>query len=158
MNKKEFLKLIKKDKFQVFLFITPIPFNFITHPWFVIVQKGTYTRWEVWGKQNMFQKSWGHVHQCSHKPWQGMKRILFRKTNRFESKLIGVIEGKEGSIAEKMGKYIIRNSKTYKHTYTYRFVPGPNSNTFVQHFINKFPESGFVLPKTCIGKGYKVKN
>ena len=41
MNEQEFLKLVKNDMYQVFLFSSPvpIPFFFARHCWFVINNK-----------------------------------------------------------------------------------------------------------------------
>lgn len=55
MDKKEFLKLVKKDKYQVFLFSSPcsVPINFISHCWLVVNNRGELHRYEVLYKRNL---------------------------------------------------------------------------------------------------------
>lgn len=64
MNKHEFFNLIRKDKYQVFLFSSPLPFpfNFAVHTWIVTAKKDKVTRWEVWDAIGLNKKSVGHVY------------------------------------------------------------------------------------------------
>ena len=49
MNQVEFYRLVKKDKYQVFLMASrcPMPFVFALHTWFVLNKKGEIDRWEA---------------------------------------------------------------------------------------------------------------
>ena len=55
--------LIKKDKYQVFVFANPapIPISFARHPWFVLNKKGIISRWEVLHFKNEVDKDLKHV-------------------------------------------------------------------------------------------------
>ena len=158
MDQKEFRKLIKKDLYQVFLFESPIPrpFSFIVHSWIVTNNKGKINRWEVWEFKKQCKTSWGYVHLNLLKPWIGMNKGYLGKGLRFKSRLLGKIEGEKGSVAGKMIKFIEKNAKNYKYSQEYEYVPGPNSNTFIQWIIDKFPKSKFKLGKNALGKGYKL--
>lgn len=54
-----------------------------------------------------------------------------------------------------MISFIDKEYKNYEFRGTYRILPGPNCNTFVQLIINKFPESKFKLPWNSFGKNFK---
>lgn len=157
MNEQKFNKLIKKDRYQVFLFSSPIPrpLSFIVHTWIVTVNKGNINRWEVWEFPNCCKTSWGHVHLNLFKPWIGIRKNPFGEKLRFESLLLGMIEGKKGSIAEKMVNFITKNCKNYPFTNNYKYILGPNSNSFIKWILNKFPETNLKLPWNAFGKGYK---
>ncbi len=72
----------------------------------------------------------------------------------WESKLIGVLEGKKGSNVEKISLYLKNCHKKYPYSKKYMLL-GPNSNTFTQWVLNKFPKTNIKLPKNAFGKGYK---
>jgi len=159
MNEVEFKRLVKKDKYQVFLFSSPIPIplNFIVHTWFVLNKKGKLSRWEVWEHKNKCKTSWGHVHLNLHKPEIGIRMLPFSNFKpygpRFNSKLIGKIEGKN---AKKMIDFIEKNSKDSVFVNNYNYF-GPNSNTYTQWIIDKFEKSKLKLPLSALGKNYKLK-
>jgi len=158
MDEKEFKKLIKKDRYQVFLFScpAPIPTNFAPHYWFVINKKGKISRWEVLMPSSQVKTSWDHLHKTTKHFAEGLNKIHYTILPRSKSSLVGFIEGKNGSTAQKMAKFIFYSPKKYPYCGMYNPL-GPNSNTFIQWIINHFPESGFKLSWRAIGKGYKVK-
>jgi len=158
MNQKEFEKLIKKDKYQVFVLASRIsfPFNFAVHTWFVLNTKGKLDRWDVWDWKNKDKISWGHIHLNFLKSWIGVRksRVGRREVNapRFESFVVDIVEG---SLARKMMDFIENNSNNYPYYDYFKYYPGPNSNTFVQWVLDKFPEANIKLPWNAFGKYYK---
>src|SRR3989344_4228376 len=167
MDEKEFKKLIKKDKYQVFLFScsTPIPYHFARHYWFVINKKGKINRWELLWMDNLVrtlkdiyyeeslkgkkykilsQKN-GHVYKNIFPPTKGLNRYHWKPRPLIKSSLVKVIEGNKKSLAHKMILFIEHNAFKYKSKNTYHALLGPNSNTFIEWIINKFPSSGFKL-------------
>ncbi len=71
---------------------------------------------------------------------------------RFTGTIVNFIDG---DIANKMIQFLNKELDSYPFRNKYHLFPGPNSNTFIQWVINKFPESRFTLPWNVIGKGYK---
>jgi len=155
----DFEKLIKKDKYQVFLFACPanLPFFFATHPWFVVNKKGELSRWEIFWRPEKWDKRWGHLHKDFYpRPEQGIEVFPFsRKYFWGNGKLLGCVEGDEASIARRMADFIEQSPKQYPYCGRYAYT-GPNSNTYVQWIISHFPESGFKLPWNSFGKNFKI--
>ncbi len=158
MNEDDFMKLVKNDKYQAFLFVSPVPFplNFALHGWFVINLKGELNRWEF----GIFYKN-PHPNKIGvsknfFKPTEGMNKFWWRRYPRFNGKLINFISGGENSVAKKMALFIENNSYKYPLRKTYKLT-GPNSNTFIGWIIEKFPHSNFKLPLNAFGWKYKVK-
>jgi len=79
---------------------------------------------------------------------------IWKLNPRTKSTFITQISGKKGSLAEKMVKFIEQSPKKYLYCNKYRAIPGPNSNSYIQWIINKFPKSGFKLGWRAIGKKY----
>lgn len=158
MNEKEFEKIINKNKYQVFLFSSPvpIPLNFAVHTWFVINLKGKINRWE-------FGKFWGGPHPNGIgvfknllEPTKGMNIYWWKTNPRFKSKLISYIQGDEKSVAKNLALFIEENSNDYPLKNTYKLL-GPNSNSFMKWVLDKFPNSDLKLPFNAFGKNYKIK-
>lgn len=156
-NNQNFQDLIKKDKCQVFVFSSPasLPINFARHPWLVTNNKGVVSRWEVMHFRNKKDKRLGHIHFNARSPFQGNivfypLEILFWKT-----KLMGYIEGDEDSIVKKAIEFIESSTETYPYYTRYHFW-GPNSNTYLQNVLNKFPEFNIKPSWRFIGKDYKI--
>ncbi|MCX6753071.1 MAG: DUF3750 domain-containing protein [Candidatus Nomurabacteria bacterium] len=159
MLEQEFKKLIKEDKYQVFVFESKahFPFFFAAHPWFVINKKENISRYEVVFKKDCCpKKSFGHVHVDALPPHKGIRIFPTSFKNLFwKSRLIGFLEGGANSSAEK-AVYFIENSKyTYPHLNKY-VLTGPNSNTYLQWVLDAFPELNIKLSYRFIGKGYKT--
>ena len=151
------IDLIKNDRCQVFLFtcLASIPFMFARHPWFVVCKKGVISRWEVVWEPGRSKTSWGYLHKDLYSPSQGIEMFFF--SHKFfwkHGRLLGMIEGLEGSIAYRMADLIEASPQTYP--YCDRFsLRGPNSNTYVQWVLDNFPESNLSLPWNSIGKHFK---
>ncbi len=153
-------EILAGNPYHVLLFTTPLPFPLslvATHPWLVTIVNGEYKRWEVWQKPRRCETSWGHVHLNLFKPWQGMRKFYFFTARRSVGKLRAVQSGGEGSLAHQMSQFIERESASYPAAHRYFFLRGPNSNTYVQWVINHFPESGFRLPLTGVGKKHRIE-
>ena len=148
--------LLNKHKFQVFLFSCPanIPFTFFTHNWFVVNNKGDVSRWELLIEKNICKTSWNHLHKDAFQPFSGIGYFAFLpKFLSRKSKLLAVIEGDKDSIAAKMTKFILESPDNYPYSSFY-FPTGPNSNTYIQWVLNRFPNSGLSLEKKAIGKDF----
>jgi len=158
MNKEEFIKLIDREKYQVFLFSSPvpIPFNFSVHTWFVINLKGKINRWEFGRFRGSPQKNGIGVLKNFFENTEGMNIYFWKTQPRFDSKLIDFIEGGDDSVANKLALFVEEYSNSYPLKTKYLMI-GPNSNTFIQWILNKFPEADMKLPLNAIGKGYKIK-
>jgi hypothetical protein len=153
--------LIKKDKYQVFLVVCPanLPFSFAIHPWFVINQKGVVSRWEVLFSKRKNNLSFGYLNKNAFPPFQGIGIFpFFQKYLKFfwKGKILFSIEGGENSTAFHMAKYIEQSNKNYPYTQKYSLT-GPNSNTYVQLVINRFPQSKMKLPWNAFGENKKSK-
>ncbi len=156
MNRVEFDSVVSEADYQVLFFSTPlpIPLSFAVHTWFVTIELGDINRWEVWQFPNRCPTSWGHVHLNLFKPWAGLRIIYFQHSILSKSSLICRVKGGKDSLAHKMIEYAGEECPRYTQAGKYRYVPGPNSNTFVQWYGNRFPEAGLTLPARAIGKGY----
>ncbi|MCX6757582.1 MAG: DUF3750 domain-containing protein [Candidatus Nomurabacteria bacterium] len=156
MSQDEFKKLIKEDKYQVFVFACPayFPFNFARHPWFVLNKKGNISRYEVVHKKNCCpEKCFGYLHLNALPPYQGVKMFSFSKKH-WDSDLLGFLEGDENSPAQKCLELIEKSKELYPYTQTYS-LRGPNSNTYLNWVLKQFPEFSIKLSWRFIGKSYK---
>jgi len=158
MTELEFQKLLKSDSYQVFLFTCPafIPFNFARHSWFVINRKGIVSRWEVNFAEEKGEGAWGHLTVNLWLPTQGISILPYMRAPRWKSSLIGRIEGSEDSLAQRMLAFIQNSPTLYPFCQEYRTL-GPNSNSYTQWVLNKFPESAMHLPWSAIGKKFLIK-
>ncbi|HED05506.1 MAG TPA: DUF3750 domain-containing protein [Ignavibacteria bacterium] len=162
VKKSEFDKLIDPEKFQVFILSSKVsfPFHFGIHTWIVISEKGKLHRWEVWRTKNNCKTSWGHVHKNMFKSYLWtkdwfFKKYFFKRKSR-ERFLWKVIEGGEGSNAERIIKFINKNASKYPLIHEYGFFFGPNSNTFTQWILDSSSETKVKLPFWAFGRNYKV--
>jgi hypothetical protein len=147
--------LVKPDRYQVFLMISPasLPISFACHPWFVINKKGILSRWGVgWRPQHYSAgKRWGHLASDVLAPFQGLRIFYFSSRFSWKGSLLKSIEGDEHSLAADMVKFIEESAHNYPYKDYYSFL-GPNSNTYAQWIIMRFPESGMHLPWNAFGK------
>ena len=151
--------LIKPETYQVFLFIctAALPFVFAKHPWFVVNKKGTVSRWEVFWKTDGLKTSWGHLHKDHYALFQGVEMFVFSdKYHWNNTELVGVVEGDEDSLAKRMAEFIENSPQTYPYCSRY-VLGGPNSNSYAQWVLNKFPESNMRLPWNSFGKSAAPK-
>lgn len=145
-------KLIKPGEDQVFLLTCPatLPFGFARHPWFVVNRRETLSRWEVLQTPQRCRTSWGHLHKDLYSPTQGIVKYFFSEKYLWNrSELLGYIEG---DVAREMAEFIESSPQSYPFCYRYS-LRGPNSNTYVQWVLARFPESKLRLPWNSFGKG-----
>jgi len=146
---------LDKEKYQVFLFVSPsnIPFNFASHPWFVINKRGSTSRWEVLFRKIIKHKtSWGHLYMNFFPLFSGIEILPLYQKYFWKGKLLGKIEGE---IAKQIAEFIENSPTVYPYCDKYSLV-GPNSNTFAQWVLSNFPEFKIELPWNSFGKNYKV--
>ena len=156
MNEDQLKELLKPDEYQVFLFTcrATLPFSFGRHPWLVVNEKGKISRWEVfWRPQNDWPERWGHIHKNFYSPTEGISKYFFSEKYLWKkgTKLLGHVEG---DMAQNMIKFIETSPKTYPYSNRYS-LKGPNSGTYIQWILERFPESKLRLPWNSFGKGYK---
>ena len=87
--------------------------------------------------------------------FEGINITFFVKKYYKKIKLLGYLEGDKGSVAEKVVEFIASSEESYPYCDRYSFL-GPNSNTYLQWVLNKFPEFNIKLCWRFVGKGYKV--
>lgn len=150
--------LINKDKYQVFVFSSPasLPINFARHPWFVVNKKGVVSRWEVMHFKSKSDNNFGYIHLNNRSPFCGNIVIYPLEILYWKTEMMGYIEGEEDSLAKRALEFIENSIETYPYHDSYRFI-GPNSNTYLQNVLNKFPEFNIKLSWRFIGKDYKIK-
>ncbi len=156
MDEQIFNKLIKKDKYQVFLFGSKctIPILFANHPWFVVSKKGRISRWEVLMIPEGCKSSWNHLHLNFLPPTTGINIIPYNLNYRWQSKLLGMIEGTKSSLVKKVIDVIENSPTNYPFNKKYSLF-SPNSNSYVQWVLNQFPETNLNLPWNSFGKQYE---
>jgi len=149
MNK--FENLIDKDKYQVFVFCCPayFPLNFFRHPWFVINKKGEISRYEI--RDSLSKKNNSHLLINNQPPFDGITKTLLSE-KKWGASLLGSVEG---DLAQKMIMTIEYTPQEYPYTNNYSSI-GPNSNTYLQWILNKFPEFKIQLSWRFIGKDFHV--
>jgi len=154
---------IKNDMCQVFVMTSPatFPFSFAMHPWFVINRKGIISRfgvswrdsspnYQTYFKTHTHDACNGHLHKNALTPSQGLE-VFISLPWHWRGKIIGMIEGGEGTLAARMAEFIENSTATYPYCGQYA-LRGPNSNTYVAWVLEKFPESGIKLPWRAFGK------
>jgi hypothetical protein len=155
-----FERLLKNDKYQVFLLSSPpsIPLSFARHPWFVVNKKGAISRWEVIADPGMYglKSRGGHICVDALPPWRGLRVLRSFSSWGYITPvtLHGTVEGGGGSSAERMAECIEHSPQTYPYCERYAYT-GPNSNTYAQWVIDQFPDSGLKLPWNAFGKHFK---
>ena len=99
-------------------------------------------RWEVWQRANQNNKScWGHLHKNLLPPYQGVGNgpsVLIQQW--IDEEALPIVEKIEAS------------PQTYPFLNTYRYLPGPNSNTFAQWIVRDKTTLGI----RAIGRNFAV--
>lgn len=155
--------LLKNDRYQIFLFASRavLPFSFATHPWFVVNSKGHISRFGIASKKDVTtkhifgvlndQENWGHLHKNKFPPFHGIWISPFSKKHFWKPTLLGSVEGGDGSVVERMARFIENSGETYPFKEHYSIF-GTNSNTYAQWVLDHFPESTMRLPWNAFGK------
>jgi hypothetical protein len=112
------------------------------HCWFVVVRDTEKTRWEIWQTRALRSPSWGHLHKnlmpshCG--VGNGASWIIKTWANEEAQHLANIIE---------------QSPDIYPHNYCYRYVPGPNSNTYVRWILRR-ADLHYPLGRKAIGQNY----
>jgi hypothetical protein len=149
----EFLSLVNKEIYQVFLFSSkcPFPFPFARHYWFVENQKGNLRRIEVFNTLNKKSKL-GYFRNSDREFSKALNKYLLKKELHWkESQIENIIDGE---YAKKLIWALEDSITNYPFKDKYCIYPGPNSNTFAQWILNKIPELKIKLSWNSFGKDY----
>ena len=147
----QFENLVNKNEYQVFVFYCPayIPFDFFRHPWFVVNKKGEISRWEIKHIINKTDNSYLFIN--NQPPFEGIEKTFFMN-KKWEANFLGFVYG---DVAEKVIDYIENTKINYPYFNRY-FSLGPNSNTYLQYVLSKFPEFNIKLSWRFIGRNFHV--
>jgi len=115
------------------------------HCWFAEydLDQKRWRRWEVWQHAGKGSGSWGHI-----------RRDLMHPAS-------GVGHGGSWALAEWTGAEasrltaVLRDPERYPWPDTYRYWPGPNSNTYAAWVLRE-AEISTALPLAAIGRGYCI--
>ncbi|MGB2924492.1 MAG: DUF3750 domain-containing protein [Limnothrix sp.] len=112
------------------------------HYWFVIIEPDQITRWEIWQTRNTGGESWGHLHKNLMPFDQGVGNGASWLVTTWT-----------GEAAKNLADLLHNSPDIYPHNYCYRYVPGPNSNTYVRWMLRR---ANVVQPLGCkaIGQNY----
>jgi len=151
MTEKEFEKLIDRNKYQVFVLMSPASFFLAKHPWFAVNKKGEIHRYEI---RHHLNESKVHLHVDKQPPFQGMPLIYPIQKFFLNPKLLKMIEGNENSRAKELVDLIENSKENYPYLKKYAFL-GANCATYVVWVLNDFPELKIKLPWNAVGKDFK---
>lgn len=153
----------KYDDFVVKIYSCPVPFpfTFAVHTYIVFEHDTTVVRYDVNPIPLVATRSelLGHMKKDMLPPEVGFRLLGRFSPNfvpRYKVNLIAKISGDADSIAGKLYAFMASGGlATYPHSHTYRFIFGPNSNTFTQWVIDQVPHIGLSLPWNAWGKSFK---
>ncbi|WP_182866924.1 DUF3750 domain-containing protein [Rhodopirellula sp. JC639] len=117
----------------------PGPFRFAEHCWLLVRRGDDVDRWEVWQDADCGGESWGHVHRNLLAPTAGIRNHPAYWLHQWH-----------GQPADHLARRIEDAPNSYPWCGLYRYVPGPNSNTFVQWCL----EDRYRLSWRSVGAGY----
>lgn len=157
---KEFLENTKREnQYHIILCKSRVgfPMIFFTHPWFIVIdKKGSINRFEVINWRNKHKKNndnW--FFKNAFEAYEGLYLIPQINFHKMKGKIIFHVRGGENSLAHKVFKFFQKEVYSYPFKNKYSYYPGPNSNTFVQWVLNKFPELNYKLRFDSLGRNYK---
>jgi hypothetical protein len=143
-------KMIDKEKFQIFIVCCPayFPFNFFRHLWIVLNKKGEIFRYEI--RHYINEKDGSHLFINNQSAFEGIIKFpyLKRKWN------VNMLKYLEGDTAQKIIDFVEKTKIVYPYIKNYYFS-GPNSNTYINWILKRFPEVELKLSWRFIGKDYK---
>jgi hypothetical protein len=156
--KDELQSLIDPNLYQVFLMSCRcgLPISFARHHWFVVNNKGKVSRWEVLIEKEVGGTSWGHLHKDLRPAFEALGTLSVSGESWWKPDMLGQIEGGDGSDAQKMVEFIEKSNTTYPFCDKY-LLWSPNSNTYVQWVLDRFPQFTHKIPWNGFGKGYKIE-
>ena len=113
--------------------------RFAEHCWLVVWRPERIDRWEVWQDPDFGGQSWGHLHRNLMAPSAGLRGNQAYRLRRWT-----------GNDAEALAERIEDSPASYPWRQIYHYVPGPNSNTYVQWCLQTDHRLGW----RAIGRGY----
>ncbi|MGI9326773.1 MAG: DUF3750 domain-containing protein [Pseudomonadales bacterium] len=121
----------------------PLPWIgwFAHHYWVVVQDSQGSERWEVWQRPNCAKVCSGHLH-----------RDLLPPTAGVGGGDSWVLAHWQGELANDLANRARESLFTYPWCQRYRYVPGPNSNTYVQWLLQDL----YRLPWQAFGRHYVV--
>ena len=130
---------------KVELRYAPLPFIGILawHYWFVVSDEHGCHRWEVWQTKNAGGSCIGHVHRDLKRPEDGVGGGPSRVAAQWS-----------GEQAARIAR-VLSEIENYPYCESYRYWPGPNSNTFVAWVLRQAGISAALDPRG-IGRNYRV--
>jgi len=149
-----FESYIDPQKYQIFLMECPAfaPPLFVTHHWFVLNEKGKFSRWEVnHDAPKLSGLHWGCISRDAFPPFRSINMLPAFMKPVWKSKLVAQNTGNEDSLAQRMALFVTHSPQNYPYKDVYNLL-GPNSNTYIQWILDKFPTSGMKLPWRAVGK------
>ena len=145
---------IDPQKYQIFLMECPAiaPPLLVTHHWFVLNEKGKISRWEVNpDAPKLSGLHWGRISKDAFPPFRSINMLPAFMKPVWKSKLVAQHTGIEDSLAQRMALFVTQSPQNYPYKDVYNIL-GPNSNTYIQWILDKFPTSGMKLPWRAVGK------
>ncbi|BFM41170.1 DUF3750 domain-containing protein [Synechocystis sp. LKSZ1] len=115
------------------------------HYWYVIDQEGQQERWEVWQRASLIPSSWGHLHQNLMSAEGGV--------GNGPSWLEATWEGPQ---AKALIVVLYQSPQAYPHCHRYRYLPGPNSNTYARWVLQQAAVD-HSLNWRALGQGYSFR-
>lgn len=112
------------------------------HYWFAIIQPERTTRWEIWQSRNTGGESWGHLH-----------KNLMPFDRGVGNGASWLVTNWTGETARKLTDLLENSPNIYPHNYCYRYVPGPNSNTYARWILEQ-ADLRCPLGRKAIGQSY----
>ncbi|MDM4018904.1 DUF3750 domain-containing protein [Roseiconus lacunae] len=128
-------------KFSVQLWAGRLPrvVRFAEHCWLVICDGDRTDRWEVWQYPNQSPQSWGHLHRNMLPAFGWIRDSRRYFLHEFVDK-----------DAEAIAERLVSSPKEYPWCDRYHYVPGPNSNTYIQWCL----QDRYRLGVRAIGRGF----
>ncbi len=157
--KKAFEQEIEKGERNFFIYFSPVwlPFVFAIHTRILTVTpNGEIHKYQVHSIKNSAKRLW-YMYIDDQDPMVGDSKYIWKEQPRYSWKQLCKVTWWKGSLAERVVNFMKNDIGKYPYKKTYRFVPWPNSNTFVARIMNAFPKLKIRLPWNAFGKNYKIK-
>lgn len=113
--------------------------RFAEHCWFIVWRPNQIDRWEIWQDPNFGAESWSHLHRNLLAPFAGIGGNQAYWIRRWTD-----------DDAVRLAARIEDSPNSYPWCQRYRYVPGPNSNTYVQWCLQDLHRLGW----RAIGRGF----